>query len=251
MNNAGAKIKRISPLAFCFLAGIFVFSCGLEEVIVVSDPTTTYNDPLYSSSDPLTWYFSFKTVNDSGDSFLGTDVYYKIYNNYNDLNSQRAAILAVNSSSNGSASANRMIETYSYQPLGKAAGSDVVFYPSSSGERVVIRLKTYQNGSTDPDSAWYSFNAGVGTLTSNNDSPRRINGKTFDFFNYNDTDDQLQLNVEPSSGDTDYYSNSSFSESNCYYVQMFAVGVATDPNTVARSYSLVLNLGSVPIRKGE
>ena len=131
----------------------------------------------------------------------------------------------------------------------KATGSDVVFYPSSSGERVVIRLKTYQNGSTDPDIAWYSFNAGVGTLTSNNDSPRRSNGKTFDFFNYNDTDDKL--NVEPSSGDTDYCSNSSFSESNCYYVQMFAVGVATDPNTVTPSYSLVLNLGSVPIRKGE
>ena len=36
-----------------------------------------------------------------------------------------------------------------------------------------------------------------------------------------------------------------------YYVQMFAVGVALNPQTVTSSYSLVLDLGSVPIKKGE
>lgn len=272
MKNVGIIHKRVFLPILCVIFGIFVFSCGLEEVLTIDDPVVTYNDPVYSSADPLTWYFNFAPSSDNGEFFLGTEVYYKIYNNYSDLVSQRSAILSVNSATNSSAAATRMIETYTYQTLGTSKDTDnIVFVPADVGTgRMVIRLKTYQDGlgtvPTDTTSeeyktylknleTRYNFVACIGQLEGTEYvykdyiPMRNGNAKSFDFFDYNETNNGV--NVVPVFGDTDYKHNSSFSEENCYYVQMFAVGVAIDTTTVSNSYSLVLNLGSVPIRKGE
>ena len=260
MKNAGAM--KINVLAFfSLLAGIFVSSCGMEEVLIINEPSVTYSNPLYSSSDPLTWYFNFAPASDTGDSFLGTDIYYKIYNNHSVLSSHRSAILSVNDDSNASAAATRMIEGYSYQQLGKSVSNgEVVFVPAESGfGRVVLRLKDYMDGlGADPSpedrKTRYNFEACVGRLNGTeyayeNYIPVRYNGKSFDFFDYHET--HSGDNVEPASGDSDYYPSGSSSESDCYYVQLFAVGVAMNSETVSNSYSLVLDLGSVPIRKGQ
>ena len=272
MRNAGIIHEQIFPLVLCVVAGFFNFSCGLEEVLTIEDPIVTYNNPLYSSADPLTWYFNFAPSSDDGESFLGTEVYYKIYNNYSTLLSERSSILAVNSSTNSSAAASRMIETYTYQPLGTSANTNnVVFVPVEDGTgRIVIRLKTYRDGlgevpADETSTAYneyvenkktrYYYEACIGQLSGTEYSykdyvpMRNGNAKSFDFFDYNET--KNSVNVEPSAGDTDYKQSSSFSEENCYYVQMFAVGVAIDSETVSNSYSLVLDLGSVPIRDGE
>ena len=260
MKDAGFMQKNLFLLILCITAGIFVSSCGLETIISVNEPVSVYNAPLYSSDDYLTWYSEFAT-NETGqdDAFLGTEIYYKIYNNYSNLNSHRSSILAVNTSSNSSAAATRMIESYGYQTLGKSGNSDGwVFIPKKGDDgenrRVVIRLKNYQDGTGySSDSDRYNFAACVridGTYQSYIPY-RNGNSKSFDFFDYDEDNKGGSRDVEPVEGDSDYYYNSTFSEENTYYVQLFAVGVANDSDTVSYSYSLVLDLGSVPIRKGE
>ena len=273
MNKAGVMRKNLLTLFFCMIAGIFVSSCGLEEVITVTEPTVTHNNPLYSSSDPESWYFNFKTSGDDGDNFVGTGVYYKIYNNSSTLTSEKSSILSVNTSANSSAAATRMIETYKYQQLvGGASGDAVMFSKDIGAVSVIMRLKDYQHGlgqapSQSDTTAYnnyieskknrYKWEACIGTLAGSEYSyyaviPYRSGGnKTFDFFDYDENNKGGTRDVLPADGDEDYKHSASSSDSDAYFVQMFAVGIALDPNTTSPSYSLVLDLGSVPIRKGE
>ena len=254
--------KNLYFSVLCIFTGIFLSSCGLEEVLTVEEPTITYNDPSYEFGDSTKWYFSFKTSADGGENFIGTDVYYKIYNNSSTLISERASIKSVNTTSNSSAAATRMIETYSYQPLGTSKSTDSsVFFPEVN-RSVVFRLLTYANA--DPASAdsdeRYIGHACVGikngtTYSYSNYIPyRNGNQKSFDFFDNDESDKKdRKTDVPPAYGDPDYKcaeadKDQSFDE---YYVQVFAVGVALNPQTVTSSYSLVLDLGSVPIKKGE
>ncbi|WP_294430246.1 hypothetical protein [uncultured Treponema sp.] len=261
-------MKNLSNLFFCLIAGIFVSSCGLEEVLSLDAPTVTQNDPLYTSTDYLTWYSAFITEERSQpEQFIGTEVYYKIYNNYSSLTSQRSAILSVNTTSNSSAAATRMIETYTYQPLGTSVNTGrVVFIPNNGqNRRVIIRLKNYLDGSgATGDSDRYNFVACIGIYGETGFDYkysgeyyipyRNGNSKSFDFFDYNEDNKGGSRDVEPVEGDADYFYNSSgFSDGydNTYFVQMFAVAKAWNTDTCAPSYSLVLDLGSVPIKKGE
>lgn len=127
-------------------AGALFFSCGLEEIITVNAPETTYIDTLYSSNEPLSWYCSFATEEGGQpDSFVGTEVYYKIYNNSSNLATQCNAIKSVNTTSNASAAATRMITTYSYQPLSvePSVSGQTVFVPNSGGNtKITFRPKT-------------------------------------------------------------------------------------------------------------
>lgn len=263
MKHAGTMREKSILLFLCALAGMFVSSCGLEEVITVEEPVTTYNNPLYSSTDYLTWYCNFKTSSDTGDYFTGTDIYYKIYNNYSNLNSQRSSILAVNTTSNGSAAATRLIETYTYQQLGASKKTGNAVYFPEVGQSVVFRVKTYTYADTtvdpDSDSTYHTSHACVGVKETNATTYtyadyipyRNGNSKSFDFFDDDDDDDEGTRDVEPVEGDADYYYSSTASADDTYYVQFFAVGVAFDSSSVSNSYSLVLDLGSVPIIKGE
>lgn len=249
--------KKAFSLLILFCLGFFS-SCGLDEVTYVSEPSVTSNSPLYSNSDYLTWYSDFTTAEiGQANSFIGTDVYYKIYNNYSTLVSQRNSILAVNTASNSSSAATRMIESYTYQPLGTNRGSDTVFVTKSgTNSRIKIRLKTYKGNESYSGSDMYTRRAciiGGRFGTDGSFVPyRNGNSKSFDFFNdaNNNVADSTNTNVEPNLGDADYNHSSSASEANTYYVQMFAVGVVFDSGTLSNSFSLVLDLGSVPIRKG-
>ena len=123
------------------------------------------------------------------------------------------------------------------------------------------RLRAFVNGSTvfvgyDSSEGWKYFSGtsgGSGTAVAYNDIdfivPARNNGKSFDFFDEQDTDSDE--NVEPSESDGDYKHNDSASASDTYYVQFFAVGVAFDGSSLSNAYSLVLDLGSVPIIKNK
>ncbi|MBR0031161.1 MAG: hypothetical protein IJP61_02570 [Treponema sp.] len=248
---------KMRSLFILFCLGIFC-ACGLDEVTYVSEPSVTNNSPLYYNSDYLTWYSDFTTAeSNQAASFIGTDVYYKIYNNYSTLVSQRNSILAVNTASNGTSAATRMIESYTFQPLGTNRGSDTVFVTKSgSNKRIRIRLKTYKGNESYSGDDMYTRRACVIGGKFGTDGSfvpyRNGNSKSFDFFNdaNNNVSDPTNTNVEPVNGDSDYNHNSSASETNTYYVQLFAVGVVFDSNTLSNSFSLVLDLGSVPIRKG-
>ena len=286
MKNAGSMQKKCFILILCIIAGIFVSSCGLEEVYSITEPTVTYNNPLYSNPDHLTWYFNFKTAPKTDDenlSYTGTDIYYKIYNNYSNLISHKSAILAVNTAANGNSAATKLIETYTYQQLGMSTTTTdetkAVFCEGHDNTRCIIRLKNYQNGlgaaPEDTESAEYAEyienrkmrytqEACIGYYKNENSTEydyeesyipfRNGNSKSFDFFDYDEDDKNGNRDVEPEEGDSDYYYNSSgFSDGydNTYFVQLFAVARAWNSSAVSPVYSLVLDLGSVPIIKGK
>ena len=244
MKTAAKIIEKNLLFLMFFCCLFFQISCGLEEVIVVEAPTVTYNDPLYSDDDYTNYYCSFLTK-ESGqpDSFLGTEVYYKIYNNSSVLVSERNAITAVNTTSNGSSAATRMVETYTYQPLGmNPQNSDSIFLSSSGSDRRVY-FRLVDNGDGDDLVADIRISG-----TSTGKIPYRYsNDKSFDFFDNDDSDSTDKVDVEPENGDLDYKHSSTASVSGEYYVQFFAVGIAWDSSSLTRSYSLVLDLGSIPI----
>lgn len=285
---------RIFFTVFLAVAEALFFSCGLEEIITVNQPSGTYHDPLYTYLNYPDWYCSFSTSeSEQPGSFVGTEVYYKIYNNSDSLESQRTRIENVNTPTNASAAATMMITTLAYQPLGvypPVSGQSVFVPKSNRDSKITFRPKTYYNAtgnySGDNDESLRAcvkyeeqlrgFVSGVQGLmflyynssssswsysASYNESgsgytavdyenitfliPYRSNSKSFDFFDEHDTD--LDENVEPEEGDDDYYHNSSSSATNTYYVQFFAVSVAFDTANLTNSYSLVRDLGSIPI----
>ena len=301
MKNSGI-LRRLRYLTFFALAGVFSFSCGLDTVIYIKGPEKYSNRPSYNDTEFLNWYCSFYTEEESNNSadstFSGTSIYYKIYNNYDTLNTEKSSILGVNTESNGSAAAKRMIESgsgsyYGYQTLCYKSDavtdsdSKTVFSIDNANQNryVAFRPKTYTGSenyfgetlenfracikiknnylafldgnyktlqSISYDSTAQVWKSGDTVLDNANISfalPCRYNGKTFDFFNSSNIENS-ELNVEPEQdSDSDYKHSESSSEDNAYYIQFFAVGVAFDTDNVQDAYSLVLDLGSVPVKK--
>nr|MCR5401174.1 hypothetical protein [Treponema sp.] len=84
---------------FFFICSLFLFSaCGLESYIYIDAPTVTHSTPTYETL-PDNSYFEF-TTNENSDkpAFLGTAIYYKIYNNYTTMASQVSSISSLASS---------------------------------------------------------------------------------------------------------------------------------------------------------
>lgn len=241
MKKAADIFKKTFFLICCFF---FCLSCGLEEVTVVDELTVTYNDPLYSDSDYTNYYCEFLTNEKNQlDSFIGTEIYYKIYNNSSALVSERNSIKSVNTSSYGSAAAERMINN-DYQVMGaNPKNSGAVFIPTTGNNRKVY-FRPADNGDGDNLKADIRISG-----TSTGQIPYRYNDKSFDFFDNDNSDSSDTIDVEPVYGDDDYRYSSSASSSTEYYVQFFAVGVAWNSNSSTRSYSLLLDLGSIPIKK--
>lgn len=247
MEKAADTFRKILSFLMFVSCLFFGISCGLEEVIVVTEPTVTYNYPSYSSDDYTNFYCEFLTQETSQpESFLGTEIYYKIYNNSSTLTSERSSITSVNTTSNGSAAATRMIETYTYQALGANPQSAYSIFLPSAGANRRVYFRLVDNGTGDDLLADIRING-----TSIDKIPYRYsNDKSFDFFDNDDSDDSDKIDVEPQSGDSDYKYSSTTSVEGRYFVQFFAVGIAWDSNSLTRSYSLVLDLGAIPIIKG-
>lgn len=246
MKTAGVKFKKF--LIFFILPCCFYGSCGLEEVTVVDEATVTYNYPSYSSDDYTTFYCEFLTNEESQlDSFIGTDIYYKIYNNTSTLVSERSSINNVNTSSNGSAAVTRMKETYTYQKLGKNPATGESYFIPATGNNRRVYFRIYDSGDGDDLKADIRISgSSIGSI------PYRYSlDKSFDFFDNDDSDDSDKIDVEPVSGDLDYKYSSTATYSDRYFVQFFAVGVAWDTSNLTSSYSLVLDLGAIPVIKNK
>ncbi len=86
--------------------------------------------------------------------------------------------------------------------------------------------------------------------------PCRYDGsKTFDFFDDDNSDVSNKIDVEPVNGDEDFTFSSSATDSDTYYVQLFAVGMSFNTTTVSAndlsSASDLVDLGSIPITKNK
>lgn len=250
-------VKYISysffSLAVCCL--LLLSGCGLDEYYVVEGPVTANHTPSVTDLNFIDYsekYFSFLTrdsansgLSGSGFKYLGTAVYYKIYNNYSTMNTASSAITSLNSSTTYSAAADKMIDTYGYRELSTTSGTPSPLIPAASNDRsIYIRLMNYQDGV-------YTAKIIIGytgdiSVAGNYVPLRNISGThSFDFGR---TTKDPDLNKIPVSGDSDVNYSSSFSDTDkkFWYVDLFAVAVGRD-TTYTKYYSKVLHLGSVPI----
>lgn len=248
-----------------FLYCLFSFlSCGMDVIYYIYPSTVTYNVPVITSanySDPSgnyeTSYFSFKTEEESNDEydsfeFLGTGIYYKIYDNYSKMNSDISTISSKISSTSEASAASYIIESLKYQPMGCTGTNDSPLIKTTSMNRkVYIRLTNYnesnpmfgarvlvggncENGVTD-----------TGTL--NLGAPLRAVGRdlNFDFGRKYTSGTNSGNYVYPASGDDDVVSGSA-SSTGVWYVALYAIGVGRDESYTTQ-YSNALHLGAVAI----
>ena len=115
--KANIEFKKI--IYFISIICLFIFnSCGLEDYIYISPPRTVWNPPEYDTQNILrSITFETNEKENVNDAFLGTAVYYKIYNKCATMRSRSSSITSLISSTNESASAVKMIESYGYKQL--------------------------------------------------------------------------------------------------------------------------------------
>lgn len=234
--------------------------CGLEEYYMLEAPYRAYNLPTYSTLYDRR-YFEFLTNesanksyldSDSAFKFLGTAIYYKIYNNYSTMTAHDSVLSSKNSSSDYSAAASTMIETYGFRQLGTDDGTMTPLIEATGiNRKVYIRLMNYQD--LDNFAARIEIDGVPMTKSGGgNVVPLRTGNRyTFDFGRRGLSTDS-DNNKLPADGDEDVYYSSSFSDSDkkIWYVDVYAVAVGRDA-TYTTYYSNVLHLGSVPIDSGE
>lgn len=257
MKKVCIKNRKINMFFIILSACFFLFnSCGLEEFIVVTPPTYVGNSPAYTNEDFSLNYVSFTTSEkdneELGDSFKGTAVYYKIYNNTSDLTAEYENLQSLSLSENSKASAStQMIEIYGYKPLHRTDEdgfeyNEEVLIPTVNGmnRTVEIRLTNYQ------DDEKYKAAIIINKEDTENSvcyTPLRFeNSYTFDFGRKGEKD------VVPTVSETDVASqldvkiNATPTEPGKWYVALFAVGVAMNVSCVY-NYSNILYLGTIVI----
>ena len=265
--NSIVFAKRLKYLvAFVFL--LLLEACGLDTFYYL-DPPITDGHTSYYDTESIRRYFSFVTNEESslGDNdqyfsssselvFLGTEVYYKIYNNYSTMVSAENAIDSLNSSSsNYAAAAESLIESRGYKPLKFSSGSFVPLVEAGSSpnnRHVYIRLNDY---GTEVD---YSKGICISSQPMDRYSPadalmhngQPVMPRRYINSNYGFNFGQDDNNPLPRNGDADVNYSGSASESGSWYVDMYAVSVGRD-TSYSTSYSKVLFLGSVKIQESD
>lgn len=237
------KNKNTLFIPFVLSAALFFTTCGLDTTYYINMTGSVVHEPVYTSSDFAANYFEFisATYTDSSGSgdflFLGTAVYYKIYADASTMLSRQSSIAAVNTSSDYTAAATRMIG-YGYQQLNTSDGN-IQPLITTQGARVVIRLTNYD----ETVASGKENRAQISPLAK---TPRRAigNTKTFDFGRHANPKYDSVANALPVSGDEDFESGTV--KDNKYYVDMYAVALGRD-GSYTTYYSNVLHLGSIPI----
>ena len=252
MNKVFCRMKYIVSF---ILTGYFIFfntSCGLDTFYVIDEPYIGEGDHRPVMSDINTDlfnqeqenYFEFHTFDhdEEGIKFLGTEVYYKIYKDFNVLKNQVNKLESMASNEETSYnSPDTLIKSYNYQPL-RASGhpeKDILLPSVGYNQKVHIRLSDYNN----------VYFAGI-TVDGQNlygDINRVIpvrNVSNYYSFNFKDLDsDQVPSEDSTTNPDYDFSGSSTY---NYLYVALFAVARAQEP-TYAPVYSNILFLGAVAI----
>lgn len=221
----------------CVCLFLFNTSCGLDTFYIIDAPDTTKHIPSNGDTDYSSRYFQFytKANNDiEGFVFLGTEVYYKIYDSSSRLLNERETLIAISQDLEKNAgAAEKLINDYKYVPLKVTGHNESPLIPASDSDQIVyIRLSDYQNIDSFASKIKID-NVEIGKPI------RNIENKpyTFNFGRKGEYD------VKPVSGDVDCSISTS---SKKYYVCLFAVGVGRDA-TFANYYSNILYLGDVTI----
>ncbi|QTQ14490.1 hypothetical protein HRQ91_08500 [Treponema parvum] len=237
-------VKASFSIPICAAVFLFFQACGLQEYFAL-DPPVAYHTPAHNTTNYLERYFRFGTAaNNNSGGFVaeGTAVYYKIYSSYSEMNSHISSVNALNTLSNGSAAARRVIETYSYKPVGTSAGSRTPLIANNGAQTVYIRLMSY---GTDAN---YSSKVIIAGVEQSWKPVRYDNRRTFEFGRGGNAYPNHENNVVPVIGNDDVHGSTAPSD-NVWYVNMYAISVGRDASYTPY-YSLVTWLGSVAIDAG-
>lgn len=257
----------IIGVGFLSFATNFLISCGTETTYYLDPSTKIIHEPNQDTVEADA-YFEFVAKSssdqssiDGGFKYQGTAVYYKIYNNYSEIENRWTSINKLNESDN-EASAAQSVISYGYKPLGTNAGEEDPLIGDNGGT-VKIRLFNYlETQLSGEEYEKYERRAYIKINGVQMFLPLRAEGKfTFDFGRK-----ETEINLVPSASikvgsnvknitpdgnnDSDaigdVYKSGSFSSGKCWYVDMYAFSVGHD-NNFTKYYSKVLHLGCVKI----
>ena len=245
------KTYHVYKLFFLVACCLCLFGCGLEEYYVLEAPFQTAKVPTYDTTGYDEKYFDFVT-NDTGNAaispsfdFLGTAVYYKIYNRYESISTVTSALSSANNSTEYSAAATLLTGTYKYRQLGTDSVTTTPLIASTGADRrIYIRLMNYQNDARYQAKIIVGY-TGDSSVAATMVPRREGNRYSFDFGRTSLDPDTNKVPVE---GEDDYSHSGSFSSAypNTYFVDMYAVSVGRDENYTLQ-YSPVLHLGTVAV----
>ena len=242
MNKTFCKKSKLINflLAGCLILFNIVFAgCGLDTFYEIKEPKTPYSQPSYDTRTQDQQYFQLVTVEEGQPdtiTFLGTEVYYKIYNKPSTEYSSIMSAASSDSTSNQSAS--RLIETYKFQPLRSSndKGANILIPDTGTNRTIKIKLSDYPEYPAEYTVDKTTLGVPVRSIPNN---------PTFNFKELIGTSDLPKYTSETDK-DEDYGYTSTTEEIKEYYVYMFAVSVGRDI-TYTQVYSPAVYLGSVTI----
>ena len=228
--------KRMFFSVFAVAACLFFFACGIPVYYVIEPPQADHI-PTADTGDISQKYFSFicpysSSSENSDFSLTGTEIYYRIYNNVDEMNSDISSINGRNSeySENGY----RRMTELNYQEMWSDKGDFPIIKKTNASRTIRIRL-----------CAEGSYKAEIFDETNNNTISvpyRKGTGST----NSGNMSFEFTSSYHPDSDDQDTKITSSEQEDIEWYVNLYAVTVGKD-TSLSQQYSSVLHLGSLKI----
>lgn len=261
----GAMRKKIFRYLFVFFLPLF-FGCGLDNFYYLDPPLHGGHVAYYNSSEDILNFCSCLTNESSSTGvnymyfgasdfyFLGTEIYYKIFNNISTLQSVESSVSSMISNTSSYTSAvDYLIGSRGFKTLGVSDGKISPLIKPSSGrtnQYVYIRLDNYND--TD-----YRSGICVGNSSSNKwteEKSLKVNGKNvtpvrygtgcgFDFSRTGKNNSPI-----PKKGDDDVEFSETPTEDGVWYVLMYAASVGRDTN-YSESYSQPYLMGELAIRE--
>lgn len=216
-------MTKNSKFTLVLCSFLLLFSCGLDVYYFIEPPFNS--SPISNPADDVSQFFSFTTNGGNvGDmNYLGTQVYYKLYTNISDLDSQKTSINSANIeySENG---IDKLL-ALGFQKLSCSSYSDPLIRKTPSPKNQNIKI-TFNNGYYSSEILVDGENLGI---------PLRYDNTPFSLENLSTQD----LDV--------YDSNSSSDEETNFYILMYAVSVGT-VNLSQRIYSSLCYLGYLQLQ---
>lgn len=214
---------------FFILLILLLVSCGLETFYYLDPPLA--DAEIANPEDPAERVFTFKTAKniDSADIFKGTSVYYRLYNSFSAMTSNRSTIANINEEYSDAAM-NRMI-SLGFQPI---SVDNIELVSTKDDGSVTVQIRLFNEN---------IYKAEVVVNDKNKGEPLRMPiRKGFSFYPVEEeTEDEYPV---PTSDDED--TNYSSDGESTWYVLAYAVSVGTSLE-LTPVYSQVTPLGYLAV----
>ncbi len=223
----------LRKIVFVFFTLLMLSSCGLKTFYKIdppqnADPPNTANGDIVSSpTQEREFAFTAQDLTAAFFTSSGTDVYYRIYTEQEDLQADASQVDDANDDDNNNGY--KQIISLGYKKLKSTRGGENPLIDTSGG-RIII-----QPADDTLKDAFVSVSGSVSGFI-----PLRFNEGYFNFNDtYNSDDDDYSL---PTSGDDDYDEGATVES---YFLNAYAVSVGMDISTFSQVQSEILSLGFI------